>query len=55
MNGDGKSGFIWQSDNGATAIWESFTAGPGGSASFAVQLNVDPSPNPNGHLEWHVL
>jgi hypothetical protein len=53
---DGRAGILWQNNNGQTAIWENFTEGPLGSgqASFTVQQNLNPSPNPPGVLDWRV-
>jgi hypothetical protein len=47
---------LWQKDNGAAAIWENFTPGPGAQvATFTTQLDVVPPVNPSGQLDWHVL
>jgi hypothetical protein len=53
---DNKAGILWQNDNGAIALWETFTEGPPGSgqATFTVQQNITPQPNP-GVLDWHVV
>ena len=53
FNNDGRADILLQNDNGATALWENFTEGSGGRASFTVQLDIAPQPN-NGHLDWHI-
>ena len=57
FNNDGKAGLLWQNDSGAIALWENFTEGPLGSvhASFTVQQNITPQPNPPGVHEWHIV
>src|SRR5262245_37730571 len=60
MNGDLRADLLWQNDNGACALWADFTPesslpfGPR-NAAFTTQLNLDPQPNPGGHLDWHLF
>jgi hypothetical protein len=58
FNNDGKAGILWQNDvSGQIAIWENFTEGPLGSvqASFTVQQNINPQPNPPGVVDWRIV
>jgi FG-GAP-like repeat len=58
FDNDSKADLLWQNkDSGAVALWENFTEGPLGSfhASFTIQLNITPQPNPSGHLDWHIV
>jgi VCBS repeat-containing protein len=56
MNADGHADILWQNDNGAAAVWENFTPGPGAQvATFTTQLDFNPQPNPSGHLDWHIV
>ena len=57
FNNDGKAGILWQNDNGAIALWENFTEGPlfSGQATFTVQQNINPQPNPPGVVDWRIV
>jgi len=55
FSNDGKAGILWQNNNGAIALWEHLTEGPGNQATFTVQQNITPQPNPPGVLNWHIV
>jgi hypothetical protein len=55
FSNDGKAGILWQNDNGAIALWEHFTEGPGNQGTFIIQQNITPQPNPPGAHDWHIL
>jgi len=50
MNFDGKADLVLQNDNGATAVWTNIQ--PNGTHDT---ININPNPNPSGHLDWHVV
>jgi hypothetical protein len=50
MNGDSKADILLQNDNGATAVWDNIQSN-GTHDGF----NINPNPNPSGHLDWHVV
>ena len=49
MNLDGHADLLLQNDNGAAAVWTNIQ--PNGNHSV---LNINPNPNPSGHLDWHI-
>jgi hypothetical protein len=55
FSNDGKAGILWQNDNGAIALWEHFTEGPGNQGTFIIQQNITPQPNPPGVNDWHIV
>jgi hypothetical protein len=50
MNGDSRADLVLQNDNGATAVWDNIQSN-GTHDGF----NINPNPNPAGHLDWHVV
>ena len=50
FNADGKADILLQNDNGATAVWDKIQSN-GTHDGF----NINPNPNPSGHLDWHVV
>jgi hypothetical protein len=50
MNADSRADLVLQNDNGATAVWDNIQAN-GTHDGF----NINPNPNPSGHLDWHVV
>jgi len=54
MNGDGLADILFQNDNGAAAVWESYQSLGGGMATFNHVLPIFPNPNPNGQV-WDLL
>ena len=50
MNVDGKADILLQNDNGAAAVWTNIQTN-GTHDGF----NINPNPNPSGHLDWHVV
>jgi hypothetical protein len=50
MNVDGHADLLLQNDNGATAVWTNIQSN-GTHDGF----NINPNPNPSGHLDWHVV
>jgi hypothetical protein len=57
MDGDAQAGILWQNDNGTSAVWENFSVGPGGTAVFSRQENINPQPDPNPAppIDWHIV
>jgi hypothetical protein len=50
MDGDSRADLVLQNDNGATAVWTNIQ--PNGTHDG---FNINPNPNPSGHLDWHVV
>jgi hypothetical protein len=50
MNADSRADLVLQNDNGATAVWDKIQTN-GTHDGF----NINPNPNPSGHLDWHVV
>jgi hypothetical protein len=50
MNADSRADLVLQNDNGATAVWDNIQTN-GTHDGF----NINPNPNPSGHLDWHVV
>jgi hypothetical protein len=50
MDSDGRADILLQNDNGATAVWDKIQQN-GTHDGF----NINPNPNPSGHLDWHVV
>jgi hypothetical protein len=50
MDCDGRADLVLQNDNGATAVWDKIQSN-GTHDGF----NINPNPNPSGHLDWHVV
>jgi hypothetical protein len=50
MNADSRADLLLQNDNGATAVWDNIQSN-GTHDGF----NINPNPNPAGHLDWHVV
>jgi hypothetical protein len=53
---DGRADILLQNDNGATAVWTNIVQNPQGSSNGTHDgFNINPNPNPSGHLDWHVV
>jgi hypothetical protein len=50
MDGDSRADLILQNDNGAAAVWDNIQSN-GTSGRF----DFTPQPNPNFHLDWHIV
>jgi hypothetical protein len=50
MDADGRADILLQNDNGAAAVWDKIQ--PNGTHDG---FNINPNPNPSGHLDWHVV
>ena len=54
MNSDGRADLVLQNDNGAAAVWDNIqTSGQTGGTHDG--FNFNPQPNPNFHLDWHIV
>jgi serralysin len=50
MDADTRADILLQNDNGAAAVWTNIQ--PNGTHGG---FNINPNPNPSGHLDWHVV
>ena len=55
MNSDARADILLQNDNGAAAVWTNIQQTPNTSNGTHDGFNFNPQPNPNFHLDWHIV
>jgi len=55
MNSDERADLLLQNDNGAAAVWTNIQWTPGTTNGTHDGFNFTPQPNPNFHLDWHIV